>query len=748
MPRRVLEDASTQPSRNQPPAEDTRPIVGGRARRMNATVGHAGAERVLPSSAEKRSALTAAEADDDLAVLAALSHSRVAASAPHRTELDAFGNGEGFVKFGGDDSDSSSDSASAPASSTSADDGHEVDLLNRRDALHSRSGSDSRASTPSAEPEAATAQTAEPNAQQQQWRRQQLHGVTYDHRESLGFAPATVVLLTRPLTVRGPCVVWPLVGAVSIAGAVTFPDSRHCPFVEIPGFDAERPADYVSIVPLHQKSYVSARKADASLEKRRLGAVEHVEQALVDGKVDWAWVSRVVSEWRERMGTMPTTVLLLGVSTNGVDARKVTVRRMRHGNRGGMGRLEDKAIPAVFARTEAPVIAGGLLTGPLPAMLRERAPVVVVVGQQGVGKSTVCRHLANAFCSKHGSCIFVDLDPGQGELTPPGCLAAARLESIAVSSRSGALATAAAQGRMLGCVFTGAATLDDPFSDGTAIQRICEIAMRAAAAEGLPVVVNTHGWIHGVGKRATIQAIQVLRPGHIVHMQLASDADWVTAMASGGGVTDSASALDSQAVATAFSKGSYLKSLFDRPGTGDARKVRSFSFSLHQVAVSQQFDKGAHKVSLRHNRWRRYFGLPLSSDGDAKFVPHAWPTTRVFVPSPRDGDTHVSLHTVRVSVNRLRFVDSTGNDVPPEERNRVNNCFVGLATSSQFVETRTVNAFGLVSGFEQPDGSVGPTVGGILCIKTPVSASVLRDMQCDVIVVGRQYAPQDMAGLW
>jgi len=54
-----------------------------------------------------------------------------------------------------------------------------------------------------------------------------------------------------------------------------------------------------------------------------------------------------------------------------------------------------------------------------------RGPVTMVVGQTDVGKSTLCRILLN-YCIRMNALgrrpIYVDLDPGQGQISVPGTI--------------------------------------------------------------------------------------------------------------------------------------------------------------------------------------------------------------------------------------------------------------------------------------------------------------------------------------
>lgn len=59
-----------------------------------------------------------------------------------------------------------------------------------------------------------------------------------------------------------------------------------------------------------------------------------------------------------------------------------------------------------------------------------RGPVTMIVGPNDVGKSTLCRILLN-YCVRLVSAgrkpVFVDLDPGQGEIAIPGTIGLYRM---------------------------------------------------------------------------------------------------------------------------------------------------------------------------------------------------------------------------------------------------------------------------------------------------------------------------------
>lgn len=69
--------------------------------------------------------------------------------------------------------------------------------------------------------------------------------------------------------------------------------------------------------------------------------------------------------------------------------------------------------------------AGSVSAAPAAAAASGAAvpPIVVAVtGSKGSGKSAFARLLTNSLLNSCGAVAFVDLDPGQPELTPPVCI--------------------------------------------------------------------------------------------------------------------------------------------------------------------------------------------------------------------------------------------------------------------------------------------------------------------------------------
>lgn len=136
-------------------------------------------------------------------------------------------------------------------------------------------------------------------------------------------------------------------------------------------------------------------------------------------------------------------------------------------------------------------------------------PRVLVAGPMDVGKSTLSRLLANYAVRCGWAPVVVDLDLGQGGLTPPGTLAALPLD--APLPPHGGVPLDLALVYFYGAPSPG----DNPELFTHCVGRLAAaLDARATAApqtRAAGCVINTCGWVDGLGKSLLVEAAAALR---------------------------------------------------------------------------------------------------------------------------------------------------------------------------------------------------------------------------------------------
>ena len=192
---------------------------------------------------------------------------------------------------------------------------------------------------------------------------------------------------------------------------------------------------------------------------------------------------------------------------------------------------------------------------------------VLVCGAKGVGKSTYVRYLLNKVISSNGSqsgdnCLsrkrrrvaVLDCDVGQPELGPPGLITLTVLEKPLLSpphvhmmcgkegedessrnENDGHPCFAPSSGHASARFFGHISAKADPSSYTAAIaslmdkyEELVNDALESDSVAGeseqitrmdaLPLVVNTAGWVKGMGFEILSSIVDVVRPGHIVQI--------------------------------------------------------------------------------------------------------------------------------------------------------------------------------------------------------------------------------------
>ncbi|KAJ9466497.1 Polynucleotide 5prime-hydroxyl-kinase NOL9 [Diplonema papillatum] len=145
---------------------------------------------------------------------------------------------------------------------------------------------------------------------------------------------------------------------------------------------------------------------------------------------------------------------------------------------------------------------------------------VVLVGAANTGKSTLSRFICNRLLSfGHSRVAYLDTDLGQPEFTPPGCVSLSIVQNVitgpaythtAGGNGGGSFGDIAETVRSL---FLGATSCqNDVFVWTKAVATLLELFARDPSVKDLPLVVNTHGWTTGLGRRCTAELIQRAQP--------------------------------------------------------------------------------------------------------------------------------------------------------------------------------------------------------------------------------------------
>jgi polyribonucleotide 5'-hydroxyl-kinase len=141
-------------------------------------------------------------------------------------------------------------------------------------------------------------------------------------------------------------------------------------------------------------------------------------------------------------------------------------------------------------------------------------PRVVVAGETDTGKSSTALTLTNNAVGKHGI-TFVDLDPGQGSIGIPGALAAVFLEA-SIPVDDGFASTVPL------CFFHGAKKVDmdsrKRYLDlcSCLSQCVSSLADKRENFRRGGVMVNTMGWVTGLGYDLLREIIDIFKATHVI----------------------------------------------------------------------------------------------------------------------------------------------------------------------------------------------------------------------------------------
>ncbi|KAG1671780.1 hypothetical protein FOA52_000157 [Chlamydomonas sp. UWO 241] len=159
-----------------------------------------------------------------------------------------------------------------------------------------------------------------------------------------------------------------------------------------------------------------------------------------------------------------------------------------------------------------------------------RSARVVVLGAKGSGKSSLARLLVNSLLNHVPEVVFLDTDLGQPELTPPGLVSITRLTAPLLGPPCTHTATPAAAHYVGDTSAQG-----DPELYVSAVQSLCAwyrdtdfspppastststaggVARGSARTARPPLIINTHGWVKGLGLDVLADVCCASNPTH------------------------------------------------------------------------------------------------------------------------------------------------------------------------------------------------------------------------------------------
>lgn len=262
------------------------------------------------------------------------------------------------------------------------------------------------------------------------------------------------------------------------------------------------------------------------------------------GAIDWHWVNAVVVSWKQyfahRGVLLPSMVLALYpynerhptgaqrfyLSSNTSTKKTSSGPKKKH-RRLDPNSREDayEEVPVFISRNRLPSVDASQVAALMPSItlgMRRAGSgggcCIAVVGNANTGKTTLLQYLANRLLSIGGigvhGVLWLDVDMGQPLYGLPGEV------SLSVVHRPTYSSCSPSSTHILCRFFTGSTTVSCPITTANAIARACSVvrSIQEAQPRRWAVVVNTHGWVHALGRRATTEVLQRLSVTHVIHL--------------------------------------------------------------------------------------------------------------------------------------------------------------------------------------------------------------------------------------
>ncbi|XP_015578649.1 polynucleotide 5'-hydroxyl-kinase NOL9 isoform X1 [Ricinus communis] len=154
-------------------------------------------------------------------------------------------------------------------------------------------------------------------------------------------------------------------------------------------------------------------------------------------------------------------------------------------------------------------------------------PVSLICGAKNCGKTTFSRYLLNTLLQRYRRVGYLDTDVGQPEFTTPGFVSLTVVDKLTPDLTIPCLKTPER------CFFFGdVSSKRDPSTYLKYISTLCNYYRKeycisntseSTAKTELPLVVNTPGWVKGVGYDILVDMVKCIAPSHVVKINISSE---------------------------------------------------------------------------------------------------------------------------------------------------------------------------------------------------------------------------------
>lgn len=154
-------------------------------------------------------------------------------------------------------------------------------------------------------------------------------------------------------------------------------------------------------------------------------------------------------------------------------------------------------------------------------------PIALICGPGNSGKSTFSRLLLSTLLQRYKKVGYLDTDLGQPEFTPPGCLSFHVIDSMTPDLSILCLKTPER------CFFYGdVASKRDPEAYLNNIFSLYDHFIKEYHQSSeldnpgkpmLPLIVNTSGWVKGVGYDLLVRMLRYMSPSHVVQIRISAE---------------------------------------------------------------------------------------------------------------------------------------------------------------------------------------------------------------------------------